>query len=58
MLKYLGTILLLFALLFGWVVVQSAARLYAKRHPEFGCYREEGSGCGSCGKNCREDRTQ
>ncbi len=45
-------------LLIGWVMVQHLARLYARRHPEFGPAREEGSGCGkSClcasGGQCR-----
>jgi hypothetical protein len=40
----------IFVLLIGWLVVQSLARLFAKRHPELGPAREEGQGCGStCG---------
>jgi len=48
-------------LLTGWLVVQSIARLFARRHPEFGQAREEGGGCGSsclCSKgHCRNRST-
>ncbi|HWS13163.1 MAG TPA: hypothetical protein VN279_10220 [Rhodocyclaceae bacterium] len=56
MLTYLITIGLIFVLLTGWIVVQQAAKLYARRHPEFGPCREEGAGCGSCGGSCSRRR--
>ena len=34
-------------LMLGWVTVQQVARRYARRHPEWGAFREEGGGCGS-----------
>jgi hypothetical protein len=49
MTTYLITIGLIFILLSGWIVVQQVAKIYARRHPEFGPCREEGSGCGGCG---------
>jgi hypothetical protein len=52
---YLATIALIFLLLLAWVVVQQLARLFARRHPQFGAYREGGScggGCGHCGDAC------
>lgn len=48
--KYLLAMSLILLLLLGWLAVQQLARLYARRHPEFGPAREEGGGCGSnCG---------
>lgn len=48
--KYLLAMLLILLMLLGWICVQQLARLYARRHPEFGPAREEGGGCGSsCG---------
>ena len=48
--QYIVGMLLVPALLIGWLVVQQVARRFAKTHPEFGPYREEGGGCGnSCG---------
>jgi len=46
---YLVTIGLILLLLLGWVVVQQGYKLFARRHPELGPFRGEGSGCGSCG---------
>lgn len=46
--QYLITIGVLLLLMLGWVTVQQLARLFAKRHPEFGPHREAG-GCGSGG---------
>ena len=47
--NYLIAIALVMALLVGWCTVQSWARMYARRHPEFGPASEEGGGCGlSC----------
>lgn len=31
-----------------YVFVQRSYRLFGKRHPELGPFREEGKGCGSC----------
>ncbi|WP_127477283.1 hypothetical protein [Sulfurivermis fontis] len=39
-----GAILML---LLGWIAVQKMARAFARRHPEFGAYREAGTGCGT-----------
>jgi hypothetical protein len=50
---YALTISAIFVLLVGWILVQQVARLFARRHPEFGPYQERrgcgGGGCGSCG---------
>lgn len=35
------------SLMLGWFAVQQLARAFARRHPEFGAYREAGAGCGS-----------
>lgn len=59
MTTYLATIGLIFLLLLAWVVVQQFARLFARRHPQFGAYRERGScgggGCGHCDDACESD---
>ncbi len=47
MLDIIIAICIILLLLLGWIIVQHIARLYAKRHPEFGPAREEGSGCGN-----------
>lgn len=55
MATYFATIALIFLLLLAWIVVQQIARLFARRHPQFGAYREGGScggGCGHCGDAC------
>lgn len=44
--EYLIAIGAILLLLLAWVTVQHVARLFAKRHPEFGPVRE-GGGCGS-----------
>jgi hypothetical protein len=45
--------LVVFALCGLWILAVQAGRSFARRHPEFGRYREEGGECGkSCG--CRE----
>jgi len=50
MIEYLTAIAVIFVLMLGWLLVQSMARNYARRHPEFGPLREDGDGCGSsCG---------
>lgn len=56
--KYLITIGIMLALVFAWIAVQTAARRFAARHPEFGPLREEGkescSGCSSsCASHCK-----
>ncbi len=33
----------------GWMLAQAFGRRFARRHPEFGRFREEG---GECGKTC------
>jgi hypothetical protein len=57
---YLQTILIMFGLLGGWLLVRSFAHRFAEHHPEFGAVREEGEGCGcgnhKCGENkCKRD---
>jgi threonine/homoserine/homoserine lactone efflux protein len=51
---YLTTILLIFALLAGWLLVQAATRRFARHHPEFEVAHEEG--CGGCSHNCGAQR--
>ena len=51
---YLKTVLIVLALLAGWLVVRAAARRYAAHHPELGALREEGEGCGSGSHRCGE----
>lgn len=50
----------LLAMLGSWVTVQAVARRFARRHPEFGTYREAGGGCGGgcggCGQTCANDQ--
>ena len=57
---YLKTVLILFSLLAGWLLVRALARRFAAHHPEFGTLREEGEGCGcnnhKCGKaQCKRE---
>jgi hypothetical protein len=47
--RTLLAILVLFALCGLWFALQALGRRFAKNHPEFGRYREEG---GECGKTC------
>lgn len=49
MINFLIAMAVIFALMYGWIWVQQAARKYAAKHPEFGPAKEEGLGCG---KNC------
>lgn len=49
--KIISTIAVILLLMLGWVLVQQMARLFARRHPEFGAYREGGS-CGSGNCSC------
>ncbi|HLP98780.1 MAG TPA: chemotaxis protein [Sideroxyarcus sp.] len=51
---YLKTVLIVFGLFAGWLLVRAAARNFAARHPEFGALREEGEGCGCGNKRCGE----
>lgn len=44
--KYLITVLIIAAMLGGWIAVQHLARAFAARHPELGEAREDGLGCG------------
>jgi hypothetical protein len=53
---YLKTVLILLALLAGWLLVRAFARGFAARHPEFGAVREEGEGCGCGNHKCGEDK--
>lgn len=47
---YIIAMVVVLAMLAGWVLVQHVARVFAARHPELGPPREEGGGCGiSCG---------
>ena len=51
MLKFLLASLVIMIVLTGWIIVQQLAREFARRHPEWGPYREK-VGCGgqcSCG---------
>ncbi|MFA5627258.1 MAG: hypothetical protein WCX90_01300 [Thiohalomonadaceae bacterium] len=47
LLKILITSGVILCLLLVWIVTQKMARVFARRHPEFGPYREAGSGCGT-----------
>lgn len=50
MINLIITIVIIFSLLIGWVLIQQAARKFAANHPELGSVKEEGLGCGkSCG---------
>lgn len=48
MTTYLLTIGLILILMLGWVVVQQAYKLFARRHPELGPFRNDNGGCGCC----------
>ncbi len=51
--KYLVAIAVMLGLVFVWLAVQTAARRFAARHPEFGPAREEGEeSCGGCSSSC------
>ncbi|MGB0743579.1 MAG: chemotaxis protein [Opitutales bacterium] len=51
--KCIISILVIFGVLSCWVLVQHLGRAFALRHPEFGPPKEEGAGCGMCGKTCK-----
>lgn len=58
--NYLIAMTVMPLLVLAWLGVQTLARRYAARHPEFGPAREEGGGCGTsclCGSSgeCRKD---
>ena len=55
MAQFISSVGIVLLVLLGWVAVQHVARLYARQHPEFGPYREEGSGCGA---SCRCDAAE
>ncbi|GAB4170780.1 MAG: hypothetical protein OHK0026_05420 [Rhodocyclaceae bacterium] len=48
MATYALGILIVLALLAGWVAVQAAYRRFSRRHPECGPWRGEGPHCGAC----------
>ncbi len=53
---YLYTIGLLLSVMVAFVLVQSAANWFARRHPEFGPARRMGEGCcGKCGDGACEN---
>ncbi len=51
LLKLITAFTLILLMMLGWLVVQQTARLFARRHPEFGAYRD-GGGCGSGSCSC------
>jgi hypothetical protein len=50
-------ILIILAVLTGWIGVQFLARSFAARHPEFGPAREDGEGCGGLLCLCKNQNT-
>jgi len=54
LITYAITILIILALLAGWIGVQHLSRMFAARHPEFGPAREEGGGCGGLFCLCKD----
>jgi threonine/homoserine/homoserine lactone efflux protein len=53
--SYLLAMIVIFAVLAGWIGVQNLSRRFAARHPEFGPYVEKVSGCGACSGKCNAD---
>jgi len=54
---YLITVGLILGVSLFWVAVERVTRAFARRHPELGAYREEGSGCcGGCRGSCEKRR--
>lgn len=56
MYNYFVAIGAILVLMLAWVTAQHVARLFAKRHPEFGPAREGGScgsGCSCSGGSCQ-----
>jgi len=60
MLNLLLSIVVIFSLLTGWILIQQLARKFAAKHPELGAMKEEGLGCGkNCGcqsGHCQQDK--
>ncbi len=52
---YLLAVVVILAVLLGWVWVQNLSRRFAARHPEFGLYVEKTGGCGACSGKCSAD---
>ncbi len=50
--RYLLAIGLILLLMLGGLWVERAYRLFARRHPDLGPFRQEGGGCGGCGGGC------
>lgn len=57
MTSYLMAMALIMIMLTGWIAVQQVYRLFARRHPEFGPYREEGAGCGGGSCACSANKS-
>ncbi len=59
MVKALAAAAVIFAVMAGWLWVQTAYARFALRHPELGPFRGDGGGCGggcACGKGgCERD---
>ncbi|WP_126447278.1 hypothetical protein [Sulfuricystis multivorans] len=49
---WLITIVLVFALMIGGIVVDRFYRAFAARHPQLGPFRKNEGGCGCCGSKC------
>ncbi len=63
MLKFVVAPLVILTVLLGWIGVQQLYRRFALRHPEYGPYRDDDTGCGSgclCGSNkaCGKQRSK
>ncbi len=60
MIRFLIATTLIFAIALAWIGVQYVTRWYARRHPEFGPWREP-RGCGlgcTCDEPCEERRNR
>jgi hypothetical protein len=53
--QYLIAVAVILIVASGWLLVQALARRFAARNPEFGPAREEGDGCGGCGRCADQD---
>ncbi len=57
--QYLIAMLVVPALLIGWLFIQHIGRRFARSHPELGRFKEEGAGCGkSCGCKGNQCKTK
>jgi len=56
-LQTITAVLIILAMLAGWIGVQFLARSFAARHPEFGPAREDGEGCGGLLCLCKNQDT-